>query len=395
MRQNVGTGAKWPHRATSTGGLLKGGQRARVEGEVGTRRTLAEGLSRRENSPPARESPRVKIKNLGRTGLRVSEVCLGTMTFGNQADEATSFAIMDAAVEGGITFFDSADVYPLGGAPEDNGETEAIMGRWFATHGNRESIVLATKCRGRMGTGPNDEGLSRKHVIKACEASLRRLQTDYIDLYQTHSPDASTPIDETLRALEDLVRSGKVRYIGASNYPAWEMANALWTSKLHGIARFESVQPRYNLLFRMIEDELLPLCKAHGVGVISYNPLAGGMLTGRYVGSRALQEGSRFTLAHGRGEFYRKRYWNDEVHAQVDHLAEVAGRHGHSITHVALAWVLSQPLITSAIVGASRPDQLRDSLGALSLSLSDEVRAACDDVWFNLPREKDPEFARR
>ena len=362
---------------------------------MGTRRTLAEGLSRRENSPPARESPRVKIKNLGRTGLRVSEVCLGTMTFGNQADEATSFAIMDAAVEGGITFFDSADVYPLGGAPEDNGETEAIMGRWFATHGNRESIVLATKCRGRMGTGPNDEGLSRKHVIKACEASLKRLQTDYIDLYQTHSPDAGTPIDETLRALEDLVRSGKVRYIGASNYPAWEMANALWTSKLHGIARFESVQPRYNLLFRMIEDELLPLCKAHGVGVISYNPLAGGMLTGRYAGARALQDGSRFTLAHGRGEMYRKRYWNDEVHAQVEHLADVAGRHGRSLTHMALAWVLAQPILTSAIVGASRPDQLRDSLGAVGVILSDDERAACDDVWFSLPREKDPEIARR
>jgi aryl-alcohol dehydrogenase-like predicted oxidoreductase len=350
---------------------------------------------RRQISSVARESPRVKIRNLGRTGLRVSEVCLGTMTFGNQADEATSFAIMDAAVEGGITFFDTADVYPLGGAQEDNGETEAIMGRWFAMHGNRESIVLATKCRGRMGRGPNDEGLSRKHVMKACEASLKRLQTDYIDLFQTHSPDAGTPIDETLRALEDLVRSGKVRYIGASNYPAWELADALWTSKLRGIARFESVQPRYNLLFRMIEDELLPLCRAHGVGVISYNPLAGGMLTGRYAGARALQDGSRFTLAHGRGEMYRKRYWNDGVHAQVEHLGEVAGKHGRSLTHMALAWVLAQPILTSAIVGASRPDQLRDSLGAVGVTLSDEERAACDDVWFNLPREKDPEIARR
>ncbi len=337
----------------------------------------------------------MKIRNLGRTGLRVSEVCLGTMTFGNQADEATSFAIMDAAIEGGITFFDSADVYPLGGDPEDNGETEAIMGRWFAAHGNRESIVLATKCRGRMGPGPNDEGLSRKHVIKACEASLKRLQTDYIDLYQTHSPDAGTPIEETMRALDDLVRAGKVRYVGASNYPTWELADALWTSRLNGLARYESVQPRYNLLFRMIEDELLPLCKAHGLGVISYNPLAGGMLTGRYAGARALQDGSRFTLAHGRGEMYRKRYWNDEVHAQVEHLADVAGRHGRSLTHMALAWVLAQPVLTSAIVGASHPEQLRDSLGAVGVTLSDEERIACDEVWFALPREKDPEIARR
>lgn len=337
----------------------------------------------------------MKTKHLGRTGLQVTEVCLGTMTFGNQADEATSFAIMDTAVAGGVTFFDSADVYPLGGAMADNGETEAIMGRWFAARGNREEIVLATKCRGRMGPGLNDEGLSRKHIMKACEASLRRLQTDYIDLYQTHSTDSGTPIDETLRALDDLVRSGKVRYIGASNYPAWELADALWTSRLGGLARYESVQPRYNLLFRMIEDELLPLCKAHGVGVISYNPLAGGMLTGRYLGSRALQEGSRFTLAHGRGEMYRKRYWNDEVHAQVEAIGEVAGRHGHTLTHTALAWVLEQPVITSAIVGASRPEQLRDSLGAVGLTLSDEERAVCNAAWFNLPREKDPEIARR
>ncbi len=337
----------------------------------------------------------MKIKQLGRTGLRVTEVCLGTMTFGNQADEATSFSIMDTAVEHGVTFFDTADVYPLGGSIDVNGETEAIMGRWFAARGSREHIVLATKCRGRMGPGLNDEGLSRKHILKACEDSLRRLQTDYIDLYQTHSTDNATPIEETLRALDDLVRSGKVRYIGCSNYPAWELADALWTSEAKVLARFDSVQPRYNLLFRMIEDELLPLARAHGVGVISYNPLAGGMLTGRYAGSRALEEGSRFTLGSGRGEMYRKRYWNDEVHDQVDHIKEVAGRHGHSLTHAALAWVLAQGGITSAIVGASRPDQLRDSLGAVGVKLTSEEMDACNDAWFNLPREKDPEIARR
>ena len=337
----------------------------------------------------------MKTKYLGRTGLRVSEVCLGTMTFGNQSDEATSFAIMDAAIEGGIDFFDNADVYPLGGGPGLVGETEAIMGRWFAARGKREDVVLATKCFGQMGPRPNDSGLGRKHVIKACEDSLRRLQTDYIDLYQTHGPDAHVPIEETMRALDDLVRAGKVRYVGASNYAAWQLSDAIWTSRLNGLASYVSLQPRYNLLFRMIEDELLPVCKAHGLGVISYNPLAGGMLTGRYANDRALQAGSRFTLEHGRGDMYRRRYWSDAVHDEVDRLAAVASRHGHSLTHLALQWVLSQPLITSAIVGASRPDQLRDSLGAVGLTLSDEERAACDEAWFNLPREKDPEIARR
>src|SRR5919202_1604662 len=173
----------------------------------------------------------MKIKQLGRTGLRVSEVCLGTMTFGLQADQAGAFAIMDAADRAGITFFDTADVYPLGAAPEQVGDTERIVGKWLRERGARERIVLATKCRGRTGPGANDEGLSRKHIIAACEASLRRLRTDYIDLYQSHMPDPSTPIEETLRAFDSLVQSGKVRYIGCSNFPAWRMADALWTSE--------------------------------------------------------------------------------------------------------------------------------------------------------------------
>lgn len=337
----------------------------------------------------------MKTKYLGRTGLRVSEVCLGTMTFGNQADEDTSFAIMDAAIEGGIDFFDTADVYPLGGGLDRNGATEEIMGRWFTARGKRDDVVLATKCFGAMGSRPNDSGLGRKHVIQACEDSLRRLQTDYIDLYQTHGPDAHVPVEETMRALDDLVRAGKVRYVGASNYLAWQLADAVWTSRLHGIASYVSLQPRYNLLFRMIEDELLPLCRQHGLGVISYNPLAGGMLTGRYAAGRALQAGSRFTLQHGRGDMYRRRYWNDAVHDEVDRIAEVSTRHGHSLTHVALQWVLSQPVITSAILGASRPDQLRDSLGGVGIALGDEEREACDAAWFNLPRERDLEIARR
>src|SRR5436309_292316 len=181
----------------------------------------------------------MKTKQLGRTGLKVSEVCLGTMTFGNQADEAVAFEIMDVADRAGIDFFDTADVYPLGGGLEKVGATEEIVGKWIRERSARERIVLATKCRGAMGAGPNDEGLSRKHIMRACEESLRRLRTDYIDLYQTHAPDANTPIDETLRALDDLVRQGKVRYIGCSNYPAWLLGEALWSSDKLGLARYD------------------------------------------------------------------------------------------------------------------------------------------------------------
>lgn len=336
----------------------------------------------------------MKIKQLGRTGLKVSEVCLGTMTFGNQSDEATSFAIMDTADEAGVTFFDTADVYPLGGDLSSVGATEAIVGRWLHARGARERIVLATKCRGRMGPYPNDEGLSRKHIISACEASLRRLDTDYIDLYQVHAPDPSTPIEETLRALDSLVQAGKVRYVGCSNYPAWRLADALWTSETHGLARFECDQPRYNLLYRMIEDEIVPLCQAHGVGIIAYNPLAGGVLTGRYRGQRTVQEGTRFSLQRS-GELYRKRYWNEEIFEVVDRLAAFVQERGKSLVHVALAWVLSRPGLTSAIVGASRPEQLRESLGGADLSLDEEELRACDDAWFSLPRERDPEVAQR
>jgi len=336
----------------------------------------------------------VKIRHLGRTGLKVSEVCLGTMTFGNQCDQAESFRIMDAADAGGVNFFDTADVYPLGGNPETRGATEEIVGRWLEERGARRRIVLATKCRGAMGAGPNDEGLSRKHVIAACEESLRRLRTDYIDLYQVHSPDLETPIEETLRALDDLVRAGKVRYVGCSNYPAWQLAGALWTSDRLGISRFDCAQPRYNLLFRMIEDEVLPLCRAHGVGVIAYNPLAGGMLTGRYRGTTEPQSGTRFTLNRS-GQMYQRRYWNDAVFGAVAALGRFLEPRGKSLTHVALSWVLTQPGITSAIVGASRPEQLQDSLRGVDVALDDEERRACDDVWFDLPRERDPGFSRR
>jgi 1-deoxyxylulose-5-phosphate synthase len=336
----------------------------------------------------------MKIKQLGRTGLRVSEVCLGTMTFGLQADEVAGFAIMDAADAAGVTFFDTADVYPLGAAPEQVGDTERIVGAWLKARGARERIVLATKCRGRTGPGPNDEGLSRKHVMRACEDSLRRLQTDYIDLYQTHRPDPDTPIEETMRALDDLVRQGKVRYTGSSNYQAWQLSDALWTSRLNGLARYECAQPRYNILFRMVEEEILPLCRAHGVGVIAYNPLAGGMLTGKYLSTREVQPGTRFALPR-RGEAYRQRYWNDAVFDAVQALNDFFAPRGKSLAHVALAWVLAQPGITSAILGASRAEQLEDSIRGADLTLDDEERAACDAAWYALPRASDPEVTRR
>ncbi len=336
----------------------------------------------------------VRIKQFGRTGLKVSEICLGTMTFGNQADEETSFAIMDRAVTVGVFFFDTADVYPLGGGLDHVGRTEEIIGRWLRERGARERIVLATKCRGAMGPGPNDQGLSRKHVVAACEASLRRLGTDYLDLYQVHHPDPATPIEETLRALDDLVHAGKVRYVGCSNYPAWRLAEALCASKEFGLARFESAQPRYNLLFRMIEDEILPLCRAQGLAVLAYNPLAGGMLTGRYRGAREVQPGTRFGLERS-GEMYQRRYWNDAAFGAVERLGDFLAGRGKSLTQVALAWLLAQPGVTCAILGASRPEQLDDSLPGVELALDEEERRACDDVWFALPRERDPQYALR
>jgi len=293
------------------------------------------------------------------------------MTFGRQTDEATAHAIMDRALDGGVTFFDTADVYPQG--VEDVGRTEEIIGTWLPPH--RHEIVLATKCAGRMGPGANDVGTNRGHILDAIHASLRRLQTEYIDLYQVHSFDPTTPLDETLRALDDLVRAGTVRYIGCSNYAAWQLAKALWTSDRLGISRFDSVQPRYNLLFREIERELLPLCADQGVGVIVYNPLAGGLLTGKHPEEQPL-EGTRFALS----DMYRQRYWNERNHAAVARYQEIAAQHDTDPVTFAVAWTLANPAVTSAIVGASRPEQLTATLAAVDVGLGREALAACDAV---------------
>ena len=312
-------------------------------------------------------------------------LCLGTMTFGLQCDEPASFAILDRAVEAGIDFLDTADVYPLGGTAETVGRTEEIIGRWMRERRNRDSLIVASKCAGAMSPRPNDVGLSRYHIIRACEESLRRLGTDVIDLYQVHAFDPMTPIEETLRALDDLQRAGKVRYVACSNYPAWRLAEALGTSDRLGIARYASVQPRYNLLYREIETELLPLVRAEGLGVLVYNPLAGGFLSGKYAKGEGPVEGTRFTLGTA-GRRYQYRYWQDAQFDAADMIRAVADGHGVSMAALSIAWVMAQPGITSAIVGASAPDQLKAAVEASQLDITDDLRAALDPPWWTLPR---------
>ncbi len=328
-------------------------------------------------------------RQMGRTGLRVSEICLGTMTFGFQTEEPESHRILSAAHDRGVNFIDTADVYPIG-APRV-GTSEEIIGRWLQ-HQPRDQIVLATKCVAPMGPHPNQRGASRQHILDAVDQSLQRLQTDYIDLYQLHSPDPNTPIEETMQALDDLRRWGKIRYAGASNYRAWQLALALAASDKANITRFDCDQPRYNILWRDIETDLLPLCRHQGVGIIAYNPLAGGFLTGKYANPQDLQHNTRFTLGNA-GPRYRKRYWDDAHFNQVAALQHHF--RGRSITHAAIAWVLAQPGITSAIIGASRTDQIQDSLNYETLELTPQDLEFCNNAWYNLPRPTDPEVALR
>lgn len=314
---------------------------------------------------------------LGRTGLQVSRLCLGTMTFGLQCDEPTSVRILDRAAEGGITFLDTADVYPLGGSGDTVGRTEEILGRWL--NGRRHEFIVATKCFGPMSRRRWDRGNSRKHILDAVEGSLRRLQTDYIDLYQLHGPDPETPIDETLRALEDVVRSGKVRYVGCSNFLAYQVARAIGRSEAMGVVRFDSVQPRYNLLFREIERELLPLCAEEGIGVIPYNPIAGGLLSGKHNREAGPEEGSRFTLGTA-AQRYQDRYWHEGMFETVEQIRPLAQEAGMSMPALAVAWVMANPAITAPIIGASRPEQLDDTLAAAETPLSPDLKQRLDDL---------------
>jgi aryl-alcohol dehydrogenase (NADP+) len=327
----------------------------------------------------------MKHRRLGRTGLKVSEICLGTMTFAGQCDEATAFQIMDRAADYGVTFLDTADAYPIPPEVATAGRTEEVIGRWLARNGRRDAFVLATKCRIKVGPGPNDQGLSRRHILAACAASLRRLKTDYIDLYQAHMYDPETPLDETIRAFDDLVRKGMVRYVGCSNYAAWQLALAIGQSARDGLARFDAVQPRYNVLYREIEAELLPLCRDQGIGLIAYNPLAGGLLTGKHGKDQPPTPGTRFTLGAS-GQLYRDRYWHAAQFDAVERLRDHCHTRQLELATVSVAWVLAQPGVTSAIIGASRPEQLADTLAATALSLDVETLAACDELWWSIPR---------
>jgi len=315
--------------------------------------------------------------NLGKTGLTVSRLCLGTMTFGFQTDEETSRRILDTTADYGINFLDTADVYPLGGGLATVGNTEEIIGRWLK--GKRQYFILATKCVGKVGTAPWDQGASRKHILDAIDASLRRLGTDYIDLYQLHSDDRSTPLDETLEALDTIVRSGKARYIGVSNFLAYRLSRALGRADVRNLTRFVSIQPRYNLLYREIERELLPLAQEEGLGVIPYNPLAGGLLTGKHNIAQGPTSGSRFTLGAA-AERYQERYWHEREFNTVESLRTVADLAGLSLTTLAVAWVLSNPIITAPIIGASRPEQLADSFKALELKIDDPLKQKLDNL---------------
>jgi len=314
---------------------------------------------------------------LGQTGLTVSRLVLGTMTFGLQTDEETSIKILDTAAEAGINFLDTADVYPLGGGLPTAGRTEEIIGRWLK--GKREHFIVATKAVGKVGSAPWDQGSSRKHILDAIDASLRRLGTDYVDLYQLHSDDVSTPLDETLEALDTIVRAGKVRYIGVSNFLAYRLARALGRADVRNLTRFVSIQPRYNLLFREIERELLPLAQEEGLAVIPYNPLAGGLLTGKHNLTEGPTAGTRFTLGAA-AERYQERYWHEREFNTVEKLRTVADLAGLSLTTLAVAWVLANPIITAPIIGASRPEQLFDSLKALEVTLDDNLKQKLDDI---------------
>ncbi len=327
----------------------------------------------------------MQYRRLGQHGLEVPALCLGTMTFGLQVDEAVSQTILDKAFGAGLTFLDTADAYPLGGTRATIGDTEAIIGRWMKQRGNRDQLILATKCFAPTRRGPNNMGLSRQHIIESIDKSLQRLQTDYVDMYQSHGFDPKTPIEETLRAFDDLVTAGKVRYVGCSNYPAWRLGQALRAADKLGVSGYQSVQPRYNLLYREIETELLPLANDAGLGVLVYNPLAGGFLSGKYTVGQDPQAGTRFTLGTA-AERYQARYWHDAQFEAVETLKAIVQAMNLNMVSVAVAWVLAQKGVTSAIIGASRPEQLDANLAALTLTLDDELMAACDAAWWRLPR---------
>ena len=314
----------------------------------------------------------MNYRNLGRTGLKVSELCLGTMQFGWTAGVEESYQVLNSAYEAGLTFLDTANVYSRWVEGNPGGVSETIIGDWMKKFNiPRPQMVIATKVRGKMGEGPNDQGLARVHILQAVEDSLRRLKTDYIDLYQTHFYDPTTPIEETLQALDDLVRQGKVRYIGCSNYPAWRLMEALWISDRRGLERFDSVQPHYSLVHRAeYERQLAEVCRTYRLGVIPYSPLAGGFLTGKYRRDQT-DAGSRRNV---------EQYFSDSNWAILDALDTIAAERTATTSQIALAWMLTRPEITSPIIGPRSLEQLQDNLGAVGMQLTPLEMAALDQV---------------
>ena len=319
----------------------------------------------------------MEYRSFGRSGFKVSPLCLGTMQFGWTADEKASLEVLDAAYDAGINFIDTADIYSRWIDGNPGGVAESIIGKWLRKNPEkRTQVILATKVRGRMGEGPNDEGLSRKHIFSAVQQSLMRLGTDYIDLYQVHWPDESTPIEETLRALDDLIRDGRVLYIGCSNYPAWRLMESLWTSDRCRLTSFISLQPHYNLVHRdEFERELEDICLKFGIGVVPYSPLAGGFLTGKYASDQMPPEGSRGATSD------RIQAYLMDPHSlsTLEIVKQIALERKKSPSQVALRWLISRPAVVSAIIGPRDLEQLEDNLGCLSVELADEDMQRLDE----------------
>ena len=323
----------------------------------------------------------MEFRRLGRSGMKVSEISYGNwLTHGSQVEAEQATACVREALDVGITTFDTADVYA--GTKAETVLGEALRGT------RRESIELFTKVYWPTGKGQNDRGLSRKHILESCNASLRRLQTDYVDLYQAHRFDYETPLEETLRAFDDLVRAGKVHYIGVSEWSASEIASALEIAESMGFDRIVSSQPQYSMLWRVIEDQVVPLCEKEGIGQIVWSPIAQGVLTGKYLPGAPLPEGSRATDATGAG--FIKGFLRDEVLEKVQRLKPLADEAGLSLAQLAIAWVLANPNVSSAIVGASRPEQVRDNAAAAGKKLDADLLTAIDDVLGDVV-ESDPD----
>jgi aryl-alcohol dehydrogenase-like predicted oxidoreductase len=325
----------------------------------------------------------MKHVNLGRTGLKVSEYCIGADNFGDQTSAGESGRIMERAFEAGVNFVDTANAY---GPADKKGVSEEIVGRFIKSR--RSDIVLATKGRSKMGEGPNEEGVNRKYVMQAIDDSLRRLGTDYVDLYQIHAPDPTTPIDETVDAYNDVVRAGKARYIGVSNFPGYQLMEALWKQDRYGLAPFVSVQPRYNLLYREPERELFPACADQGVGVMAYSPQAGGFLLGKHRNFEA-ETGTRFAENFRAANFYRLTYWNEPTFDAMELFIAVTQKYGVSANALALRWVISNPVLTACIVGARTIEQLEQNLVAWEEEVPqealDEATGIGDMLWNTAP----------